>query len=119
MEYNYPSATVGIPVDVLAEALYLRKGEDGIVSVCFITRDDVLVPKGVVVRVPVDDLSPSASRAILEHMHGRLGTSIDFQLKKREFKEAAATIASIVEHDDRRLHALRMEYAASKLRSVR
>ena len=119
MAFNYPSARVGVPVDVLAEALYLRKEEDGETSVCFVTREDVLVPKGTVVRVDVNALSASAARAIMQHLTGQLGTSMDFQLKKREFAEAARTIADIVEEDDARTKSLGLEAAAAKLRSVR
>jgi hypothetical protein len=119
MAYNYPSACVGVPVDVRAEALYLRNEERDETTVCFITREDVVVPKGTVVRVPVDDLSASAARAIREHIQGGHPSTMDFQLKSKDFVEAVRTINAIIERDELRLQRIRAEAAAAKVRKVR
>lgn len=119
MAYQYPSARVGVPVDVRAEALYLRNEEEGYTSVCFVTTEDVMVAKGTIVRVPVDGLSASAARAIREHIQCAHDTSLDFQLKSKEFVDAVRTINSIIEEDDLRAASLRAEAAAAKVRKAR
>tara|TARA_Y100000389_G_scaffold203746_1_gene253274 strand:- start:1187 stop:1546 length:360 start_codon:yes stop_codon:yes gene_type:complete len=119
MAYYYPSARVGVPVHVRAEAIYLRnEGGDETVA-CFVTREEVVVPSGSIVRVPVDCLSVSAARAIWEHMQAQHAGCLNSQLKSKEFAEAMQTINSIIEEDDIRLARLQAETAAAKVRKVR
>ena len=119
MEYSYPSSEVEVPVRVRAEALYLRNEDREETTVCFVTREDVVVPRGTMVRVPVDRLTASAARAIQEHMNGSFASSLDFQLKNSSFLKAAERIKSIIEEDDLRNLLLRQQAASAKVRQVR
>ena len=119
MAFSYPSAHVGVPVDVRAEALYMRRGEDDETTVCFVTREDVVVPSGTFVRVPVARLSAPAARAVREHMQGGHATSMDFQLNSNKLVEAAQTINSIIAKDNLRQERIRAEAGAAKVQKVR
>ena len=119
MEYSYPSSEVEVPVRVRAEALYLRNEDSEETTACFVTREDVVVPRGTMVRVPVDRLTASAARAIQEHMNGSCATNLDFQLKNRSFLGAVQKIRAIIEEDDLRKLLLRQQAASAKVRRVR
>lgn len=116
---SYPSSSVEIPVHVRAEARCFRKEENGETTVRFVTREDVVVPKGTAVTVPVAKLPASAARAIHEHMFGPYGSGMEFHLSSTQFGEAARTIAAIVEQDDSRALTHRCEAASAKVRRVR